>query len=238
MTNAGWSVVEVAARSLHPEEREVVLGDLNERGERAWQGLLDILDLVMRRQVMLWKRWQPWLTAFGVTVPCSFLLMGVSLSVCQSWLWFIDARTLHSADPARSLPMLVCHAALLLGWSWTAGFFVGSTSPRTLWVSALLCCSPCMFCLARFHIPSLSRLCLLVFLVPAIWGVRRGLRISRLRLSWAIALASATTLLIVGMGNGGAGRWWTPSAWVLNGILTWPAWYLVLASTRLGKTAC
>lgn len=217
MTNAGWSVVEVAARSLHVEEREAVLGDLNERGESAWQGLLDVLGLVIRRQAMLWKSWQPWLTAFGVTVPCSFLLMGVFLSVCQSWLWIIDARTLHSADLATAWPLriLACQAALLLGWSWTAGFVVGSTSPRTLWVSAALCCSPCMFCLSRFHIPSLSRLCLLLFLLPAIWGVRRGLQIATLRLSSAIALASATTLLIAFIGSSGTQRWWTQSAWVL-----------------------
>jgi len=76
MTKATWSIVDVAARSLHPAEREAVLGDLNERGESAWQGLLDVLGLVMRRQAMLWRSWQPWLTAFGVTVPCSFLLIG------------------------------------------------------------------------------------------------------------------------------------------------------------------
>jgi hypothetical protein len=143
MTTAAWSVVEVAARSLHPDEREAVMGDLNERDKSAWQGLLDVLGLVLRRQAMLWKNWQPWLTAFGVTVLCSFLLMGAALSVGQSWLWFIDARTLRSADltAAWPLPMLMCHAALLLGWSWTAGSVVGSTSPRTLWVSAVLCCS-------------------------------------------------------------------------------------------------
>jgi len=240
MTNAAWSVVEVASRSLHPDEREAVLGDLNERDESAWQGLLDVLGLVLRRQVTLWKSWQPWLTAFGVTVPCSFLLMGASLSICQSWLWFIDGRTLRSADLAAAwvLPILACHAALLLGWSWTAGFVVGSTSPRTLWVSAVLCCSPCMFCLARFQVPSLSRFCLLLFLLPATWGVRRGLRISRLRLSWAIALASATTLMIAFIGSSGTQRWWTPAAWILNATLTWPAWYLVLASTRLRKKTC
>jgi hypothetical protein len=237
MTTARWSVVEVVARLLHPDERAAVLGDLTECGVSAWQGLRDVLGLVLRRQLMLWKSWRPWLTVFGVTVPCSFLLMGVSLSVCQSYLWVIEPGTFHSFDLAAawSLRMLVCHAALLLSWSWTAGFVVGLTSPRTIWVSAVLCCSPCLFCLTRFHVPSLSKFCLLLFLLPAIWGVRRGLGIARLRLSSAIALASATTLLIVLMGNSGTQRWWTPDAWVVNGTLTWPAWYLVLAARRFGR---
>ena len=240
MINASWSLVEVAARSLHPDEREAVMGDLNERDENVWQRLLDVLGLVMRRQAMLWKNWRPWLTAFGVTVPCSFLLMGASLSVCQSSLWFIGARALRSTDLAAawSLPILACHAGLLLGWSWTAGFVVGATSPRTLWVSTVLCCSPCMFCLARFQVASLSRLCLLLFLVPAVWGVRRGLRNSRLKLGWAIAVALATTLMIAFIGSSGTRSWWTPAAWVLNATLTWPAWYPVLASTRLRKKTC
>lgn len=240
MINSGRALVEVAAQSLHPEEREAVLGDLVEHGEGVWQSLLDVLDLVMRRQGMLWKSWRPWLTAFGVTVPCSFLLMGASLSVCQSCIGLLDPRTLHSADLAAawSLPMLLCHAALLLSWSWAAGFVVGSTSPRTLWVSAILCCLPCMFCLARFHIPSLSRLCLLLFLLPAVWGVRRGLRMLGLGVGSALALASATTLLVAVVASYGSSHWWTPSAWIFNAALTWPAWYLVVASTQLGKKVC
>src|SRR5260370_28185090 len=51
-------------------------------------------------------------------------------------------------------------------------FVVGSMSRRTLWASAALCCSPCLFCLARFRIGSLSRLCLLLFLPRAILELR------------------------------------------------------------------
>ena len=40
MTTISWSFVEVAARLLEGEEREVVLGDLREAGEGGLQGLL------------------------------------------------------------------------------------------------------------------------------------------------------------------------------------------------------
>ena len=81
MTAIGWSLVDAASRLLERPEREVVLGDLYEAGMGAWKGLLDVLGLVVRRQAALWQSWRPWLAGFGLALPASFLLMGVSLSV-------------------------------------------------------------------------------------------------------------------------------------------------------------
>ena len=86
MTGANWSLIEIAARLLEREEREAVLGDLVESRESAWDGLFGVLGLVLRRQAMLWRSWRPWLAGFGVALPSSFLLMGVSLSVSWSYL--------------------------------------------------------------------------------------------------------------------------------------------------------
>jgi hypothetical protein len=121
--------------------------------------------------------------------------------------------------------LLFCNVFLLVGWSWTGGFVVGSLSRRTVWVSAALSFLPCMFCLARFRVESLSRFCLLLFLVPAIWGVRRGLQIADIKLSTAIVLAVAATVLTIP-------TWGSRGPWIPNWALSWPAWYLVATARK------
>jgi hypothetical protein len=227
MTGIGWPLVDVVSQLLERDEREVLRGDLTEARESAWQGLLDVLDLVIRREAALWKNWRPWLTAFGLALPGSLLLMGVSVSISSTYQRLIGPGILDPSSLAihDGFSLLMCHILLLLGWSWTGGFVAGSVSRRTLWVSAVACCSPCLFCLTRFRIESLSRLCLLLFLLPAIWGVRQGLRMPRIKRSSAIVLAVALTLLMI-------------LAWTNRGLanpnwaLIWPAWYMVATARR------
>ena len=225
----GWSLTTLASKLLERDEREAVLGDLAECNESGWHGLLDVLGLVIRRQTLLWRNWRPWLAAFGLALPSSFLLMGFSVSVSRAYQQFIDTTILKTtgltAGPGFSL--LLCNSALLLGWSWTGGFVVGSLSRRTLWVSAALSAAPCLFCLSRFRIECLSRLCLLLFLAPALWGVYRGLGVARMKLSSAIVLAVGVTALTIP-------TWTSKGAWIPNWALSWPAWYLVATARKPG----
>jgi hypothetical protein len=230
MTSVGWSMVDAVSQVLERNEREAVLGDLVEAGESAWRGLLDVLSLVIRRQAILWKCWRPWLAAFGLALPSSLLLMGVSVSISSTYQRLIG---FHIADssllPEHSgFSLLLCHILLLIAWSWTGGFVVGSVSRRTLWVSVIACCSPCLFCLARFRTESLPRLCLLLFLLPAIFGVLQGLRIARIKLRSAILLAVTVTVLMIL-------AWSNQSLWVFNWVLIWPAWYVVAIARKSGK---
>jgi hypothetical protein len=239
MTSTGWFFVEAAARLLARDEREAVLGDLVERNENVWQGLLGVLGLAFRQGAVPWKSWRPWLAGFGVALPSSFLLMGFSLSVSWSYLTIRCPELLQKSSLTLGSGSLVllCQALLLIGWSWTGGFVVGSLSRRTLWASTLLCCSPCLFCLSRFRLESLSRFCLLLFLVPAIWGVHQGLRISTMKVSWAITVAITITALMLPDWSSGAHHWWAPPRWTLNWALCWPAWYLVATARRAGSKA-
>src|SRR5579863_1368367 len=77
----GWALVEAASSMLDRDEREAVLGDLIEAGEGVWRAMLAVLGLVLYREAAVWKTCRPWITALGLSVPCSFLLMGASLSV-------------------------------------------------------------------------------------------------------------------------------------------------------------
>lgn len=227
MTSASWSLVEFAAQLLERDEREAVLGDLLETGVTGLHGLLDVIGLVVRRQLIQWKSWRPWLAAFGLAFPFSLLLMGISVSVSQSFLHMIAPSLLQAAGPILRPGSLLffCNVFLLVGWSWTGGFVVGSLSRRTIWVSAILSVIPCLFCLERFRIESLSRFCLLLFLLPAIWGVSRGLRIPQIRLSGAMVLAVGVTALTIP-------TWSINGAWIPNWALSWPAWYLVVMAWK------
>jgi|HubBroStandDraft_6_1064221.scaffolds.fasta_scaffold10334_3 hypothetical protein len=239
MMSVGWSFVEAAARLLARDKREAVLGDLVEAGESTWQGLLGVLGLVFRQEAVLWKSWRPWLAGFGVTLPSSFLLMGVSLSVSWSYLTLRCPELLQksSLTLGSGTIVLLCKILLLIGWSWTGGFVVGSVSRRTLWASMVLCYSPCLFCLSRFRVESLSRFCLCLFLLPAIWGVHQGLRISTMRVSSALVLAAAITLMTLPSWNSAGQHRWSPTRWTLDWALCWPAWYLVATAWQARSKA-
>ena len=226
-TNTGSQLVDLVSRLLQPEEREVVQGDLLEGGESAWQSLLAVVGLVIRREAALWRNWRPWLAAFGLALPSSFLLMGFSLSVSRAYQQMAGGPILHATGVTvgPGFALFLCNVLLLAAWSWTGGFVVGSVSRRTVWVSAALSFAPCLFCLERFRVESLSRLCLLLFLPVALWGAHRGLQIASIKRSSAIALAIAVTALTIP-------TWSSSGAWIPNWALSWPAWFLVATARR------
>jgi hypothetical protein len=233
MTEATWAVVEVAARLLPAEDREVVLGDLAEAGESSWRGSLDVLDLAVRRQLVLWKNWRPWAATLGVAVPSSFLLMGFCLSVSLNLLRLIDPAVPRPEGwtAGSAIVQLLCHGLLLLACSWTGGFVVGSLSRRTLWVSLTSCCMACSFCLVRFRVESLSRLCLLLFLPPAIFGAQQGLRKARVGMSSAVVIAVLVTTLMIPSWSHRGQKWWNPPG-LLTWILSTPAWFMVVTARK------
>jgi hypothetical protein len=210
--HGNWSMVERAAQLLGHEERETVLGDLQEAGVSPWRAVFDIAGLLVRREALQWRNWQPWLAAFGLTLPASFLLMGFSVTVSYSYL--------HLTTAQSDVLTVVNQAVLLLAWGWAGGYVVGAISSRTLWASLLCCFAPCLFCISRFRAPHLSSPCLLLFLAPAVYGVSCGLRGSRLRGSTSLGVAIVTTLLTaVAIGGG---------LWPMHWLLVWPSWYLAM----------
>jgi hypothetical protein len=225
LTRSG--LFDLVVHLLDHDERDAVQGDLLESGESPWQSLFAVAGLVIRREAALWSNWRPWLAAFGLALPSSFLLMGLSLSVSRAYQQLGDVTLRHATGlgVGPGLALFLCNVLLLVAWSWTGGFVIGSVSRRTIWVSAALSFAPCLFCLERFRVEGLSRLCLLLFLPAAVWGARRGLQIVRIRPGAAVALAISVTALTVPM-------WSNSGAWIPNWALSWPAWYLVATARR------
>jgi hypothetical protein len=222
MTYNAWSMVEFSARLLSRNERDAVLGDFLEAGEAPWKALFGVLGLAMRRRLMLWKSWRPWFAAFGLSLPCSLLLMYVSISVICTLERLLGFHLGHWAPTGHEgFLMLLCHIFLLITWSWTSGFAASSLSPRTLcWNAAVCLLVGTRFISMHTHFDPVSPYYSLLFVGPAIWGVRQGRRMLRLPLRHAVALAATMTLLMT---------WaWTSNAlWVFNWLLLYPAWYLV-----------
>lgn len=231
-TLLGQWLLQTAARALERNERDAVLGDLAETGASAWRGLSEVLGLVVRREIAVLNDWRPWIAAFGVALPGSLLLMGVSLSVSCTYQRLTGGAVLGVCPPTghEGFLLLACQAFLLLIWAWTAGFFVGSVSRRTLWMSMALCLSPCLRCLSRFHGPSLSEFCLLLFLPPAILGVRYALRTMQMRPGTALALAVSATVLMIY-------TWDNRALWILNWTLILPAWFIALRARSAVRDA-
>lgn len=230
MNGIAWPLVGVASKLLDRDEREVVLGDLLETDESAWRGFLDVFGLFFRRQVDLWKKPWPWIAAFAVTLPCSYLLMYVSLSVRCTFERLVHHQVYgwHWPTGHEGFGLLLCHIALLVTWSWSTGYIAGSVSRRTLWVSGALSLYPALFCSPMYHADSLPRICLFLFLPPAIVGAIQGLRSARVSLRSSLVLAVMTSALMIL-------AWSSQALWSLNWILIWPSWYLVAMAWRSGS---
>lgn len=218
------TLTNLASLLLTVNDREAALGDLQEANENALQCVRQIFGFALRRQLELWKNWRPWIAAFGA-MPCSFGLMGISVSISWNTLHFLRPAIFLGPNPAvrHGLLPFICQVLLLFACAWTSGFVVGSISRRTIWASAILCASPALFCLSRFGIVSLSRFCLLLFLLPAVLGAWHGLRQARMSQSWAISIALIITLAMICL-------WTTNRVLLLDLFLAWPAWYLAIAS--------
>jgi hypothetical protein len=221
------SLLHAVSRLLTPYEREAVLGDLEEFHCDNWRGIVEILDLYIRRRIVLWKSWRPWAAAFGLAIPLSLTLMGLSVSIAKSAQQWINGKVFNGwgIELGPGLALLLSNIILLTAWSFTGAFVMGTISRRTVRISVALSFIPCAFCLARFRIESLSRFCLLLFMIPAAWGLVYGLRFARVRLRSAIFFATLITVLTIP-------AWSTKGEWIPNWALSWPAWYLVATSIR------
>ena len=151
MNQLWWWIVEPVSRLLQPDEREAVLGDLEESSQSGPRAFLDVLDLVIRRQARFWITPRPWLLFFGLILPVGMLLSILSrqtsdMSAIYLWMYANnwDAALTHNPGfwhlLAETAGSVFLSYLLLTCWSWTGGFVLGLLSRATGALNSLLLC--------------------------------------------------------------------------------------------------
>jgi cytochrome c biogenesis protein CcmG/thiol:disulfide interchange protein DsbE len=252
-------LVTLLATALEPGERDAVLGDLAESGATGPQTLRDVLGLVVRRQAALWRNWRPWMILLVLAVPaaamlslyCHLLAYGSSVP-----LWFC----LENWDPAYLQPPLRAdllgaigqdlRALVTLGcWSWIAGLTLGLVARRTIRVTGFLFCvvlalgtlweNPRLFQpLYDVLVPILLQA--IVVLLPALAGIRRGLRLTHPpRIFKATLWVAAIAALLIVPRMWFWGLFWgrfrfpiAPPVWILQNSVYLPIACLLVATVR------
>jgi hypothetical protein len=220
--STGWSLVEIVSKSLDANEREAVLGDLLEANESAARALLEVFELLLRRQGELWCESRAWVAGLTVSLPSSYLLMNVSVSVSYTFRRLIFHEVFNGWWPTgnEGFLLLFYHMFLLLAWAWAAGYVVGYLSPKTVWLSAVLCFAPTLLCLESYPLVSLGIANLFWFVLPGAVGVYHGARKLRISPEFASVLVVLVVLMMISAWNSNA-------LWVLNWALLLPLSYVV-----------
>lgn len=160
-------LADFLARSLSPDEREAVYGDLAELSATSSEAFRQIFGLVLRRQWTLWFDWRPWLTLTAVAIPAAVLLSLTCFGIDGSldlYLWIIRNRTDIAPSTLSAIGIsigsglthLAARSLILAAWSFATGFVIGSLSPRTsflngsVFIASLLFAAPSLL---RGHRP-------------------------------------------------------------------------------------
>jgi hypothetical protein len=248
-------LTDLLCRTLEPDEHAAVVGDLAESRTRDAQALRDVFGLVARRQVILWKRWRPWLALLGLVLIAGVTLRPVALRIVGAvgfrlWSYAIEGTALNNGlTPGEEAFLLLSFFLALLFWSWTWGFVLGSLSGGVIWSTGALFCAVMFAPLIRgllflkmarapeMLLPQLLILLILALnpLFPLFAGVRQGLKVRKIERSHAWRLAVAVTLLTslvtwTGGWYGIAHETWSHGQW-RGAVPFWPerlAWFLML----------
>jgi hypothetical protein len=192
------TALDMVALLLPADDREAMLGDLEEQKQPGWLRLFAVLGFIIRQQVEYWRDWRPWLIS-GAVIPATLHLLGASFR------FSLDFRDLlHGGGFGMAL---LYQGALMTAWAGTGGFVIGALSPRTGWISPLLFIFPCFSCLMEFPGPALSSLCLLLFVPPGIVGAIFGRRRMHMGLAPSLALMCATFGLMLAWHGMPQGNW-------------------------------
>ena len=131
-------------RSLDPAECEAVCGDFVELAMTDSQAVKSLLGLVIRRQLRLWREWNPWFVLVALVIPvcplletlCNQLGQGIWPSLVMWLRHGVAYRT--GLSPAAFWSGVCIRAISLSTWSWACAFALGTLSRRTIWVTGSL----------------------------------------------------------------------------------------------------
>ncbi|AEU34485.1 hypothetical protein [Granulicella mallensis] len=128
--------------ALDEEEREAVAGDLLEAHESPLASVLQVLGLVLRRQLNHWARWQPWLVFIAVVTPLAVVLSQTAREFA-GWAAVYSWMLINNTDATLLRTPGFWHGALEYGGaivkfglvlfccSWVCGRLIAKLSRHT-----------------------------------------------------------------------------------------------------------
>ncbi len=120
--------------------------------------------------------------------------------------------------------LLLCHIFLLIACSWATGFTLGSLSPRTLWLNASFGAFLAFFFAGHLlNMIAVPWFAPFLFLLPAVRGVRQGVRTIQLRPATAFLFSATIAVLMLS-------AWINSALWIYNWLLLCPALYLLVTA--------
>lgn len=137
MTALQVKLLDWASSFLDENDREAVLGDVAEEGVGCLASVMAICGLIFRKEVERWRSVSPWVVLVLLLLPCTLLLivvMNALTDVSSIYLWMFinnaDFDLLRQSgywfNVRACMPLLLWSALALAGWSWCAGFVIGS----------------------------------------------------------------------------------------------------------------
>ncbi len=231
MRNLWIWATQALSKALEAAERETVLGDLAELDSSDRKAFKGVLGLVVRRQLGLWKNWEPWFVLVAIVVPVGPLLATQSNWLSLSFfpnlvMWLHDGISYRSGVSSAALFLEVCfRASALITWSWTSAYAVGTLSRKTIWANGILFFLLCaVFAVYRSPYPVRALWMtpwawvpiennFLLVLLPVYCGLHESAKSPRTTPPWLILLAGWTVII-------GGLAFWT-QGWYGAALVNW-----------------
>ncbi len=231
-------LLALIAELLAPAERDAVLGDIAGRGASA-RALLDLTELVARRQLQAYDSWKMWVAALTLTVPALAITNSIrAIADTASYYPWPDLSDISRPEFAW---MIADSTLATLALTWSTGYTLATIARhRSLAVTALLAVGPIAYLcmpLLRVTAPhnsstSIRTIAFVLFaILPGILGMRRGWCRIPLAQHSVIVLAAACIPFAFLLPNS---PFW--SARILSVIAFSPAYYAVGFSVRGNQT--
>ena len=138
-------IVRLTARALEPREREIVLGDLAECGSSGAGALFDVLDLVVRRQLLIWTSWRPWFALIALVGISGFYLNGMLTALSGEIFEQVTAWRRYGVHYNTGVTsfhddviQMSCLAAAIFWWTAVNASLLRRLSGRAGWLTGLL----------------------------------------------------------------------------------------------------
>ncbi len=197
-------ILNKLSKLLESDERDAVLGDFAELNIIPVRSVYELCGLILRRQILLWKNWQPWFALLFVVGLVGIRLVVLASSLAIAPLNYFLAYLRYGVRYESGLSLLeeitvwflVAFAVVL--WSWTAGFLFTLLSRRTALFTNLIFCAA-WFCgnavVLGFFQSDWRWVLFIAFssafaFLPFIWGARSGFRPLALSMRQVILVAS------------------------------------------------